>query len=54
MVMTVPTQQHESRPRGQRLENALTPAFVRNVAKAGRYGDGRRRSRATASEYMAC
>ena len=42
MVMTVPTQQHEPRPRGQRLENALTPAFVRNVAKAGRYGDGRR------------
>ena len=41
MVMTVPTQQHEPRPRGQRLENALTPAFVRNVAKAGRYGDGR-------------
>ena len=40
MVMTVPTQQHEPRPRGQRLENALTPAFVRNVAKAGRYGDG--------------
>ena len=38
--MTVPTQQRESRPRGRRLENVLTPAFVRNVAKSGRYGDG--------------
>ena len=52
--MTLPTEQLEPRPRARRLENVLTPAFVRNVAKAGRYGDGRRRSRATASEYMAC
>ena len=40
--MTVATQQLERRPRARRLENMLTPAFVRNVAKAGRYGDGHR------------
>ena len=45
LIMTLPTQQREPRPRDRRLENALSPAFVRNVAKAGRYGDGRRRSR---------
>ena len=37
--MTLPAQQLEQRPRAWRLENVLTPAFVRNVAKAGRYGD---------------
>ena len=47
--MTVPTQQRESRPRGRRLENVLTPAFVRNVAKSGRYGDGGSQSRANCS-----
>ena len=41
--MTVPTQQLEQRPRARRLENVLTSAFVRNVAKAGRYGDDRGR-----------
>ena len=45
LIMTLQTQQREPRPRDRRLENALSPAFVRNVAKAGRYGDGRRRSR---------
>ena len=40
--MTVLTQ-YERKPGYRRLDNALTPAFVRNVAKAGRYGDGRRR-----------
>ena len=38
--MTLPTQQLEPRPRARRLDNVLTPAFVRNVAKSGRYGDG--------------
>ena len=31
-------------PRGRQSVNVLTPAFVRNVARAGRYGDGRRQS----------
>ena len=52
-VMTLPTHPREPRPPGRRLEHALTPAFVRTVATAGRYGDGRRRSRATTSSYMA-
>ena len=47
--MTLPTEQLELRPRARRLENVLTPAFVRNVAKAGRYGDGHRQSRASYS-----
>ena len=37
--MTVLTQ-YERKQGYRRLDNALTPAFVRNVAKAGRYGDG--------------
>ena len=42
--MTAPsTLQRERRRCGQRIENVLTPAFVRNVAKAGRYADGRGR-----------
>ena len=48
--MTAPsTQQRDRRRCGQRFENALTPAFVRNVAKAGRYADSCLRSRATDS-----
>ncbi len=47
--MTASTQQRERRRCGQRFENALTPAFVRNVAKAGRYADSCLRSRATDS-----
>ena len=38
--MTLRTEQLEPRPRARRLENVLTPVFVRKVAKAGRYGDG--------------
>jgi hypothetical protein len=38
--MRVPSQQRDRRRCGQQFENALTPAFVRNVAKAGRYADG--------------
>ena len=49
MVMTLPTHPREPRPPGRRLEHALTPAFVRNVATAGRYGDGHRQSRASYS-----
>ena len=30
----------ERKPRGRHPENALTPAFVRNVSQAGRYCDG--------------
>ena len=47
--MTLRTEQLELRPRARRLENVLTPAFVRNVAKAGRYGDGDGQSRASHS-----
>ena len=36
-------------PRGHHPESALTPAFVRNVARAGRYCDGRRESRVSDS-----
>ena len=43
------TQQRDRRRCGERFANALTPAFVRNVAKAGRYADGCLRSRATNS-----
>ena len=38
--MTASTQERDHRRCGRRFENALTPAFVRNVAKAGRYADG--------------
>ena len=38
--MTAPTQADGRRPRRRRIENALTPSFVRSVARAGRYGDG--------------
>ena len=41
--MTLPAEEFEQRRRARRLENVLTPAFVRNVEKAGRYGDGRGR-----------
>ena len=49
MVMTLPTHPREPRPPGRRLEHALTPAFVRNVATAGRYGDGGSQSRVSDS-----
>lgn len=45
--MTLPAQNLEQRPKARRLENVLTPAFVRNVAKAGRYGDDRGHPRAS-------
>ena len=48
--MTLPAQQLEPRPRARRLENVLTPVFVRKVAKAGRYGDGVGQSRASRSQ----
>ena len=39
--MREPSSQRRERKRsGRRFENALTPAFVRKVAKAGRYADG--------------
>jgi hypothetical protein len=41
--MTFPTEPLNGNPRGRRPMNALTPAFVRNVANAGRYSDGHRR-----------
>lgn len=37
------TERRDRRRSGRRFENALTPAFVRKVAKAGRYADGRGR-----------
>ena len=45
MEITTPTR--EARPRGRQPVNVLTPAFVRNVARAGRYGDGRSQSRSS-------
>ena len=36
--MTLPTNALNGSLQGRRPQNVLTPAFVRNVAKAGRYG----------------
>ena len=41
--MTFTTKALNGSLQGRRPQNVLTPAFVRNVAKAGRYGDGRGR-----------
>ena len=38
--MTLPNRPPQRKPRGQHPQNALTPAFVRNVSQAGRYCDG--------------
>ena len=38
--MTLPTRPPKRKPRGRHPHNALTPAFVRNVSRAGRYCDG--------------
>ena len=38
--MTLPTRSPKRKPRGRHPENALSNAFVRNVARAGRYCDG--------------
>ena len=38
--MTLPNRPPQRKPRGQHPNNALTPAFVRNVSQAGRYCDG--------------
>ena len=38
--MTLPQRPPQRKPRGQHPDNALTPAFVRNVSQAGRYCDG--------------
>ena len=43
------TQQRDRRRCGERFTNALTPAFVRNVAKAGRYADGNVRESVSSS-----
>ena len=45
----LPTQTLNGNPRGRHPESALTPAFVRNVARAGRYCDGRCKFRASDS-----
>ena len=37
--MTLPDRPPQRKPRGQHPNNALTPAFVRNVSQAGRYCD---------------
>ena len=39
--MTHPTLPTNAHLLGRRPVNALTPAFVRSVSKAGRYGDDR-------------
>ena len=49
-AMTLPTLPFNGHLRGRRPLNALTPAFVRNVAKAGRYGDGGSQSRTSHSQ----
>ena len=38
--MTLPKYPPQRKPRGQHPDNSLTPAFVRNVSRAGRYCDG--------------
>ena len=38
--MTLPRRPPKRKPRGQHPHNALTPAFVRTVSRAGRYCDG--------------
>ena len=38
--MALPNRPPQRKPRGQHPNNALTPAFVRNVSQAGRYCDG--------------
>ncbi len=40
--MTFPKRPPQRKPRGRHPDNALTPAFVRNVSRAGRYCDGER------------
>ena len=40
VCMTLPKRPPQRKPRGQHPNNALTPAFVRNVSQAGRYCDG--------------
>ncbi len=40
VYMTLPRRPPQRKPRGQHPQNALTPAFVRNVSRAGRYCDG--------------
>ena len=41
--MTLPTRPPKRKPRGRQPENTLSIAFVRNVARAGRYSDGHRK-----------
>ena len=38
--MTLPTRSPQRKPHGRHPQNALSPAFVRNVSEAGRYCDG--------------
>ena len=38
--MTIPRRPPKRKPRGRHPHNALTPAFVRNVSRPGRYCDG--------------
>ena len=38
--MTLPKRPPQRKPRGKHPDNALMPAFVRNVSRAGRYCDG--------------
>ena len=38
--MTLPRRSPQRKPRSQHPDNALTPLFVRNVSRAGRYCDG--------------
>ena len=38
--MTLPTRPPKRKPHGRHPQNALSPAFVRNVSEAGRYCDG--------------
>ncbi len=40
VCMTLPTRPPQRKPRGRHPQNALSPAFVRNVSEAGRYCDG--------------
>ncbi len=40
VCITLPTRPPQRKPRSRHPNNALTPAFVRNVSQAGRYCDG--------------
>ena len=51
--MELPTRPRTTKPSGRQPHHALSIAFVRNVAQAGRYCDGRHDKRVSYSYSMA-